>query len=248
MNYSNHPSFPTLIKKGDPMLLNHNIRPVKCFLRKEYLYNLESHHGEYEECHLFAVSSIKGRALGFHAFLSTGAVFYRLPLSAFVWKKNVQDVPLDHLQTWDQLGYHISVIEYDFLKELNGKVFMRDGKWEKCEYMFTVDFCHPDPGYLNTTFVESPEDHKCQHIVKLNNGYFGAYPNNKIIWEEIAFVTKQVVGRPDYKVNQRKFHAENGDWISSPDQRFFYDFTKREENHETENPTTPIHTPARSQA
>lgn len=210
------------------MLLNHNIRPIKCFIKTEYLYNLEAHKGELLDCHLFAVSSIKGRALGFHAFLANGAVFYRLPLAAFVWKKDAPgDIPLDHLQTWDQLGYHISVIEYDFLKELNGKVLMKNKKWEKCEYMFTVDFCHPDPGYLNTTFVESPSDHKCQHIVKLANGYYGAFPNNKILWEEIAFVTKPMTERPDYKINTHKFHAENGEYFTSDDDRFFYDFVKK---------------------
>ena len=205
------------------MLLNHNIRPLKCFLKKEFLYNLERGHGEYEECHLFAVSSIKGRALGFHAFLANGAVFYRLPLSAFVWKKPAENVALDLLQTWDQLGYYLSVIEYDFLKELNGKVYLKNGTLEKCEYLFTVDFCHPDPGILNTTFVESPDDHKCQHIVKLANGHYGAFPNNKIIWEEVAFVTKPLNGRPDYLINRQKFHAENGDYVSSDNQLFFYD-------------------------
>jgi hypothetical protein len=218
------------------MLLNHNIRPIKCWLKKEFLYNLEKGHGEFEECHLFAVSSIKGRALGFHAFLSTGAVFYRLPISAFVWKKTEESVPLDHLQTWDQLGYHISVIEYEFLKELNGRVRMKTGNWEKCEYLFTVDFCHPDPGYLNTTFVESPHDHKCQHIVKLGNGHFGAYPNNKILWEEVAFVTKRMEERPDYKVNTHAFFSENGDWFASDDDRFFYDFHERNGMYERRTP------------
>ena len=212
---------------GECMLLNHNIRPNKCFLKKEYLYNLESHFGEYEECRVFAVSSIKGRALGFHAFLSTGAVFYRLPIHAFVWRMGVENVPLDFLQTWDQLGYHIGVIEYDFLKELSGRVCMKDRSWEKCEYLFTVDFCHPDPGYLNTTFVESADDHKCQHIVKLENGHFGAYPNNKILWEEAAFVTKRGDARPDYKLNTHRFNAENGDWFATGDDRFFYDFQER---------------------
>lgn len=215
------------------MLLNHNIRPLKCFLRREYLYNREDHQGEVEECHLFGVSSIKGRALGFHAFLSTGAVFYRLPLSAFVWKKDASDRPLSELQTWDQLGYHIAVIEYDFLKELNGKVFRGGGQWEKCEYLFTVDFCHPDPGYLNTTFVESPEDHKCQHIVRLSSGHFGAYPNNRLLWEEVAFVTKRMEGRPDYRLNTHRFFAENGDWMASSDNRFFYELQRRESAEST---------------
>lgn len=214
------------------MLLNHNIRPIKCWLKREYLYNLEAHIGEYEECHLFGVSSIKGRALGFHAFLSTGAVFYRLPISAFVWKQNCLELPIDCLQTWDQLGYHIAVIEYDFLKELNGKVLLKTGTWEKCEYMFTIDFCHPDPGYLNTTFVEAPDDHKCQHIVKLENGQYGAYPNNKILWEEVAFVTNRIEIRPDYKVNRHSFHAENGTWVTSDDDRFFYDIHEAEKKND----------------
>ena len=206
------------------MLLNHNIRPIACFLKKDFLYNQEKHHGEFVNCHLFAVSSIKGRALGFHAFLDTGAVFYRLPIHAFVWDKAAAPIELDQLQTWDQLGYHISVIEFDFLKELNGRAFLKDKTVSKCEYMFTVDFCHPDPGYLNTTFVESPDDHKCQHIVRLDNGHFGAFPNNKILWEEIAFVKHHYSSvRPDYRVNTHKFHAENGGAILRDDNLFFYE-------------------------
>jgi len=95
--------------------------------------------------------------------------------------------------------------------------------------MFTVDFCHPDPGYLNTTFVESPDDHKCQHIVRLDNGYFGAFPNNKILWEEIAFVKHHYSEvRPDYRVNTHKFHAENGGTILRDDNLFFYEHKTRD--------------------
>jgi hypothetical protein len=184
-------------------------------------------------CHLFAVSSIKGRALGFHAFLDTGAVFYRLPIHAFIWKKDANATELDQLQTWDQLGYHISVIEYDFLKELNGRAFLKDRQVVKCEYLFTVDFCHPDPGYLNTTFVESPDDHKCQHIVRLDNGYFGAFPNNKILWEEIAFVKQHFSQvRPDYRVNTHKFHAENGGSLLRDDNLFFYEHSQKDCPHQ----------------
>jgi hypothetical protein len=209
------------------MLLNHNIKPINCYIKKEFLYNQEKHHGEFVEAHLFAVSSIRGRALGFHAFLNNGAIFYRLPLSAIVWKRNeLANVALEDLQTWDQLGYYLSVIEYDFLKELNGKVFLNQGRVLKCEYLFTIDFCHPDPGVLNTSFVESPEDHKCQHLVRLENGYFGAYPNNKILWEEIAFVTDKQLGRPDYRINTHKFHAENGGFMATPPSQYFYDLQK----------------------
>ena len=63
--------------------LNANIPPIYCKIRREYLYDLKKHHGESEECVLFAIASISGRALLFHALLSNGAVYYRLPISAF---------------------------------------------------------------------------------------------------------------------------------------------------------------------
>jgi hypothetical protein len=67
--------------------LNANIPPIYCKIRREYLYDLQKHHGESEECVLFAIASISGRALLFHALLSNGAVYYRLPISAFFQKR-----------------------------------------------------------------------------------------------------------------------------------------------------------------
>jgi hypothetical protein len=42
--------------------LNANIPPIYCKIRREYLYDLKKHHGESEECVLFAIASISGRA------------------------------------------------------------------------------------------------------------------------------------------------------------------------------------------
>jgi len=44
-------------------LLNANIPFIRCWLRKEFLYNLEEHHGELVEVYVFGVASIRGRAL-----------------------------------------------------------------------------------------------------------------------------------------------------------------------------------------
>ena len=54
-----------------------------------------------------------------------------------------------------------------------------------------------------------------------------------------TFVTKQVTGRPDYKINRNKFHAENGGWMSSDDDRFFYDF-KPSAKEEANGPAKPV--------
>jgi hypothetical protein len=45
-------------------------------------YNKES-----EECVIFGIASIAGRAILFHIMLPNGAVYYRLPISAFFQKR-----------------------------------------------------------------------------------------------------------------------------------------------------------------
>jgi len=39
-----------------------NIPPVKCFVRKEFLYNHEKGHGELEPCVWMTAKAIKGQA------------------------------------------------------------------------------------------------------------------------------------------------------------------------------------------
>ena len=58
--------------------------------------------GEAEDCIIFALASITGRPILFHAIMENGAVFYRLPISAFIQKGyDVKEVPrmrLDELE------------------------------------------------------------------------------------------------------------------------------------------------------
>ena len=49
--------------------LNANIPPEYAQIRREYLYNLKKHHGEVEDCIIFGVTCITGRALLFHAIM-----------------------------------------------------------------------------------------------------------------------------------------------------------------------------------
>ena len=69
-----------------------NILYIKCYVRKEYLHDLEKGHGEFVECVLLAVKSMQGRALMFEAYLfDYGACFDKFTLSAFVWKKDIKE-------------------------------------------------------------------------------------------------------------------------------------------------------------
>ena len=64
--------------------LNANIPVMYSQIRREYLYDLKEHHGEVEDCIIFGLASITGRPILFHAIMENGAVFYRLPISAFI--------------------------------------------------------------------------------------------------------------------------------------------------------------------
>jgi len=98
-----------------------NLPPIQCFVRKEYLYDFEKGFGEYEPCYWVSVKSIKGKALYIESLLTNyGALYDKLPISAYVWKTDIQDefLPLDFLEIWDAFSYNISVIEKSTLSIL----------------------------------------------------------------------------------------------------------------------------------
>ncbi len=85
--------------------LNVNIPPTYAQIKREYLYDLQKHHGEVEDCIIFGLSALTGRAILWHAIMENGAIFYRLPISAFIQKGfDASRVParrLDELQLWN---------------------------------------------------------------------------------------------------------------------------------------------------
>ena len=88
--------------------LNANIPATYAQIRREYLYDLKSHHGEVEDCLIFGMASITGSAILFHAVMENGAVFYRLPISAFIQRGfKVQEVPRMRLTSW---SYGIALV------------------------------------------------------------------------------------------------------------------------------------------
>ena len=75
--------------------LNANIPVEYAQIRREYLYDLKKHHGEVEDCIVFGLSAIAGHAILFHAIMENGAIFYRLPITAFIQRGfQPKDVPI----------------------------------------------------------------------------------------------------------------------------------------------------------
>lgn len=186
--------------------LVHNLPPISVLVRKEYLYDLESGHGEYTPGMWISVRSVQGKALYFETLLTEyGALYDKLPLSAFVWKTDHGDLSLDTLQLWDCFDYSITVIQKPILSRC--EFFGKDRQMHGGEYMFTIDTCHSESSTLNTNFSEEDPEHKTFNIIKLDNGQFAAQPNNRVIWRDSSLTPEKLL-RPDFKVCTQNYAVE----------------------------------------
>lgn len=206
-----------------------NLPPIECYVRKEYLQDFESGEGELEPCYWVSVKSIKGKALYFESLLTNyGALYDKLPISAYVWKEDVDHsklLPLDYLEIWDAFSYNISVIEKSTLSKLDCQVYMKDRQFYKGQYLFTIDSCHSEPNELNVSLSETPNEHKSFNIIKLDNGQFAAQPNNRVLFHDQSLTPKGIT-KPNFKVSTKEFYCESGNkW--SADDNYFYELTEK---------------------
>ena len=205
--------------------LNANIPPIYCKVRTEYLYDMDMSKKGEKDCVAFGIASISGRALLFHIMLPNGAVYYRLPISAFFQKRfsrsEVPDMSVDQLQLWNCFSYWPSVHCFDWLAGVDGKYRGKDKKFYPGQYLFTVDWAHPETNILNTEHSEIPQEHKCAHIMALENGNYAAQPNNRIIWHINSYTTDK--DWPDYKVQNTYWDCEGSDWVTEDSDKMFYE-------------------------
>jgi len=190
-------AFTKLTTKTLLMSTNADVPSFRCKLKKEFLYDLQSHHGEFVDCIVFGVSAHIGQTLLYFCLIDGGAVWECLPISAFVHKEEAPEWNLEHYQPYDCFSDSVSTFEFARLKGKSVKV-RANGSWHEGEYMFTVDWNeYPD--------VETFKKKNALHIIKLENGLFVAQPNNRILWhdDDLSFDES----KRDYKPMQRSWKA-----------------------------------------
>ncbi len=194
-----------------------NTPPIHCYIRREFLYDFERGHGEYEPCIWITIKSIRGQAFRIEAYLPNyGALYDKLPLSAFVSRTDNLDtenfLPLDTLQIWDCFDYDIAIIQKAFLKNLSCKFYAKDKQMYSGNYLFTVDNAHSDQNTIDTGYSEWPEDHKSFNFIELDNGQYAAQPNNRCLFYDAASNPSNMKF-PDFRVCTRKYVVEqNPKW------------------------------------
>jgi len=179
------------------------------WIKKEYLYDHQKGHGELTPGIWISIKSIQAKALYFETLLTDyGALYDKLPLSAFVWKQDYdkdKQLSLDTLQLWDCFDYHLTVIQKPLLSRC--EFFGKDKQMHPGEYAFTVDTAHADISILDTNFSEHDPEHKSFNVIKLDNGQFAAQPNNRVIWRDQSLIPEKLM-TPDFKVCSQNYQVE----------------------------------------
>jgi hypothetical protein len=199
-------------------------------VRPEYLYDFDESRAlaPLVEGIWCSVKSIKGEAFRFETYLPEyGALYDKLPISAFYWAGHNQtgcpDLPLDVLQIWDSLSYHVTVVEKPLLKGLRAEFFAKDKVTYGGEYLFTLDTCSPDPRIPDFTFSETVDEHKSYNVLKLDNGQIALQPNNRCRFFDPAFNPSDMKF-PDFKVATRKYRVEqHAKWRLGDTDKFTYE-------------------------
>jgi hypothetical protein len=204
--------------------MNANIPTLHVWVRRRFLT------GKTEvglaEGYAFAIMSVRGRALQFHVMLKSGAHFRGLPLHALV---TCCDGPgqdgykeLTDLQLWDCFSSKPIVTVFDFLRDHECKVWLRDKSEVRGSYLFTVDWL-PDaeetPG-----LIYQPDQNKCAHVIELANGQLACLPTNRIAWMDGYFIGNDPKPQEQgYVTSDRVWQAETCErWSVAEDHRVFY--------------------------
>lgn len=152
-------------------------------------------------CVIFGVQCRPNRALGFHVLLEGGAIYSTVPIHA-LRHRNVNVQPSLHSrQVWDCFGYCFILTEFPYLREQYVSVINVPESGENGgRYWVSLQF-------YNDGFSETPEQAKLFHLILLDDGTIGFYPNTNIIVEDASFNGEADILTP--KTVSHVYYAEN---------------------------------------
>lgn len=209
-----------------------NIPPIEVLVDKKFLYDFQKDNdgnflgdGEWEKGHWVTVKSIPNQALLFETYIDEfGALYDKLPIHAFRWRpleSGDKIYPLDFLQLWDNLSYNISVIQKRVIDKTLTITTLKDQTTVEGQYLFTIDTAHSDPNEIDCGWSESPNEHKCYNISKIENGQFVAQPNNRTRWFQPSR-TKGIEKVPYFRYSTKVWTCEeHSKWRPSDDSWFY---------------------------
>ena len=137
-----------------------NLPSYEVWVRKEYLTDHKSGHGEYVKGVWVSAKSIPGRAFYFETYLPEyAAMFDKLPISAFVSspEKPEPDMELHNLQFWNCMDYGVIAVQKQFIGSMHYEIMTRDYGKQTGTYICTLDNYHYDPDAIDLSLIHISE-------------------------------------------------------------------------------------------
>ena len=188
--------------------LNANIPPIDCYVRGNFLRNQIDSHDQYFECVIFGVSSVQNRSPLFHFMMEDGGLWWRMPINAFCKEPNTPEVDLHNLVLWNSFSPNVAVTKFANLANLKMSYRDRNRNVVQGKYLFTLDWHNPESNRLDDGYSETPNEHKCGHVIQRDDGNFAIQPNNRVRVFEPSFANQKdlVIGRI---INDRVWDVED---------------------------------------
>lgn len=207
--------------------LTSSVPPIFCFVRKEFLFNLEKEYvGQFEECILIGVECIQNRGPTFRVLLNNGASYTGLPICAICFSENTL-LSQDLVSLWDCHSYHFNVYQFQFFKNKKAEIKLKNGELRTASYLFTISYCGQELNAADCSYGEAV-DKKDAHFFRTDDGYLISYPNNRIKWIDLDFVTESFdwTNPPKYRILEKVYTSENSNWKCKNSDAYFYDIDK----------------------
>jgi len=101
-----------------------------------------------------------------------------------------------------------------------------DGKRSPGRYLMTFDWADDR---MTSNLAETPDQHKCAHLIALENGNFALQPNNRVLLFDPSFTTKYGKLVTKRKVNTTLWTSEGcTPYVTSDDDDYRYGVEKRD--------------------
>jgi hypothetical protein len=204
---------------------------MECFVRSNFLQNrseFEQGKDTYLPVLVFGMTSIPHRVPLFNFLMEDGGLWWKMPIHAFSWKPDVPMDDLHQLVLWDSFSYYPSVTLFDMMIGKRMSYINRNKETKYGTYVMTFDWAAEDKNVADLGFSEVPGQHKCGHLIRLDNGNFAIQPNNRVKLYDPSFVTKSNQTVIQRYLNTHNWTVEDQNrWVLSDDERYEYDITKR---------------------
>jgi hypothetical protein len=214
-----------------------SVPPMKVLVRREFMTDHQTGHGEYETGILISVRSIPGSCALFQVLLENGVLRDKLPIHALHHEAHEHVHPFHHLQLWNCFSANFAIVELQFLSGLIVDVKMKSGEWVRGRYLWTMQWGSDVSHGFDLSLAVDPSEHKSGHLIELDCGEYAIQPNNRLRWHEPSHVTKPFPEKPDYKVNTDEWNCEAlAKWTTEDSDAWLYEVVETEPVNDTITP------------